>query len=394
VFIAFRIGLLFFITSFAISSWATRMPDVLAQLGVDKATMGLALFGGPVGALFIAPFSGPLMDRLTPGRTGVFGVVLNVSMLIGIAFAQHWLVLAAIVFFAGCGNSLLDIGTNAATQRLEMMHDRRYMAQSHAFWSLGFMAGALAAGVFAQWNVPLSVHLPLVSVAAIASALLTWFLLPDEFYLPVLRANDGEKVPTFVMPHKAIVGVCLMALGVTLAECAIYDWATLFMHEGLASSPFWVSAAYAAFTLTMAGGRLVGDRFRARYAGSSIIRVCSVITGVGLVGFIFSPHVLFSGVSLALMGLGVSLVYPIGIAAAGEKPGNAARNVAATSMLMTAAFLVAPPGIGFVAEHAGLTTAFLMMVPMVVMSLLLAREADPPVRRETAVATARTVAGA
>ena len=57
---------------------------------------------------------------------------------------------------------------------------------------------------------------------------------------------------------------------------------------------------------------------------------------------------------------------------------------------MTAAFLAAPPGIGFVAEHAGLMTAFLMMVPLVIMSLLLAGEADPPScrRREAAMPAA------
>lgn len=378
VHIALRIGLLFFITSFAVSSWATRMPDVLLQLGVDKATMGVALFASPVGALMAAPFSGPLMDRISSGRVGVLGVLLVSSMLCGIALSHHWLVMAGVLFFAGVGNSLLDIGTNAATQRLETLSGRKYMAQCHAFWSLGFMAGALSAGLFGQMGATLPTHLFVVSAGCVLAMAATYFILPVQFFLPVPPPAAGEKNPVFAMPNKAIVGVCLMTLGVTLAECSVYDWATLQMSESQRTSPFWISAAYAAFTLTMAAGRLGGDWFRERYSGSSIIRVCALLTGIGLVGFIFSPHILFSGLSLALMGIGVSLVYPIGIAAAGEKAGNPARNVAATSMLMTAAFLVAPPGIGFVAQHAGLSMAFLMMVPMVIMTGLLALEADTP----------------
>ena len=92
----------------------------------------------------------------------------------------------------------------------------------------------------------------------------------------------------------------------------------------------------------------------------------------------FSPHIAISGLSLALMGVGVSLVMPIGVAAAGDKPGDAARNVAAMSMIITAIFLLAPPGVGFVAEHFGLTAAFLLMLPFVAMSGVFAREADPP----------------
>lgn len=390
MFIALRIGLLFFIASFAISSWATRMPDVLAQLGVNKATMGLTLFAGPVGALVAALFAAPLMARLSAGRVGALGVAVISAMLYGIALSHHWLVMASVVFIAGAGGSCLDIGANAATQRLETLHGRKYMAQCHAFWSLGFMAGALAAGLFGQLGFSLPVHLAIVASASLAAVTATYFILPRQFYLPVPAAANGEKPPTFAMPNRHILGVCLMTLGVTLAECSIYDWATVYMHEGQPASPFWVSAAYASFTLTMAFGRLVGDRFRERFSGSSIVRVCSLMTGVGLAGFILAPSTLISGLSLAVMGLGVSLVYPIGIAAAGEKEGNSAHNVAATSMLMTAAFLAAPPGIGFVAEHAGLMTAFLMMVPLVIMSLLLAGEADPPScrRREAAMPAA------
>ncbi len=44
MFTALRIGTLYFGSSFLTANWLTRMPDLLAHLGVDKATMGLALF--------------------------------------------------------------------------------------------------------------------------------------------------------------------------------------------------------------------------------------------------------------------------------------------------------------------------------------------------------------
>lgn len=378
MFTALRIGTLYFGSSFLIANWLTRMPDLLAHLGIDKATMGLALFLGPVGALVTAPIAGQLMDRFAAARVGVCGLALAALMLFGVGFAGHWAVLAVVLFFVGVGNTLFEIGGNAGVQRLEATTGRKYMAQCHGYWSLGFVGGALSAGLFGQFGVPLVWHLSLMAILGIAASAGIARLLPSPMYERVLRPAGAQKPPMFTLPNVGLVGLCIMATGVTLAEGAVYDWGTLFLREQLQPSPFWTSVAYGTFPLTMFISRVLGDWFRARYRASSIVRFCAAVTAAGLLGFIFSPHVAISGLSLALMGVGVSLVMPIGMAAAGDKPGDAARNVAAMSMIITAIFLLAPPGVGFVAQHFGLTAAFLLMLPFVVLSGLLAREADPP----------------
>ena len=378
MFTALRIGTLYFGSSFLMANWLTRMPDLLAHLGVDKATMGLALFLGPVGALVTAPIAGPLMDRFAAARVGVWGLVLAAAMLFGIGLAGHWTVLAVVLLFAGAGNTLFEIGGNAGVQRLEATTGGKYMAQCHGYWSLGFVCGALSAGVFGQFGVPLVWHLGAMAALGVVACAGIARLLPPAMYERVPRPMGGAKPPLFTLPSVSLIGLCVMATGVTLAESTVYDWGTLFLREQLQPSPFWTSVAYSTFPLTMFVGRLAGDWFRARYRASSIVRICATTTAIGLIGFIFSPHVVVSGLSLALMGVGVSLVMPIGVAAAGDKPGDAARNVAAMSMIITAIFLMAPPGVGFVAEHFGLTTAFLMMLPFVAMSGFFAREADPP----------------
>ena len=378
VFTALRIGTLYFGSSFLTANWLTRMPDLLAHLGIDKATMGLALFLGPVGALVTAPIAGPLMDRFAAARVGVWGLVLAAMMLLGIGLAGHWMVLAVVLFFAGAGNTLFEIGGNAGVQRLEVTTGGKYMAQCHGYWSLGFVAGALSAGLFGQFGVPLVWHLAMMAALGVLACVGIAFLLPRPMYERIQRPVDAAKPPFFTLPSVGLIGLCIMATGVTLAEGAVYDWGTLFLRERLQPGPFWTSVAYGTFPLTMFVGRVAGDWFRARYRASSIVRVCATTTAIGLAGFIFSPHIAISGLSLALMGVGVSLVMPIGVAAAGDKPGDAARNVAAMSMIITAIFLLAPPGVGFVAQHFGLTAAFLLMLPFVAMSGVFAREADPP----------------
>lgn len=388
---ALRIGTLFFLSSFLSANWLTRMPDLLLQLGVNKQTMGLALFLGPVGALIAAPLSGPLMDRTPPSRVSIYGLILASLMLCGIGLSFHWSMLSGIVFFFAIGQTLFEIGGNAAVQRLEVQTGNKYMAQCHGYWSLGFVLGALSAGLFGQFGVPLGWHLGIIATLGVAGAIGIHWVLPASVRGGAERTVKAAGTPTFALPSVALIGVGLMAIGVTLAECAIYDWGTMFLREQLSPSPFWTSVAYGTFPLTMFVGRLSGDWFRARYRAASIVRVCSAVTTIGLIGFIFSPHVLGSALSLALMGVGVSLVMPIGVAAAGDKPGDPARNVAAMSMLLTAIFLLAPPGVGFVAEHFGLTVAFLIMVPFAMLSGVFAFEAEPKAEREKMIGEAAAI---
>lgn len=385
---ALRLGTLFFLSSFLSANWLTRMPDLLLQLDISKQTMGFALFLGPVGALIAAPLSGPLMDRAPPARVSIYGIILASLMVCGIGLSMHWSMLSGIVFFFAVGQTWFEIGGNAAVQRLEVETGNKYMAQCHGYWSLGFVCGALSAGAFGQFGVPLAWHLGIIAVLGVAGAIGITQVLPMSVRGKVVRTAKVTGAQTFALPSVALIGVGLMAIGVTLAESAVYDWGTLFLREQLQPSPFWTSVAYGTFPLTMFFGRLGGDWFRARYRAVSIVRVCATLTTIGLIGFIVSPHVLTSALSLALMGIGVSLVMPISVAAAGDKPGDPARNVAAMSMLLTAIFLLAPPGVGFVAEHFGLTMAFVMMVPFAILSGIFAFEAEPRAEHEKMIGEA------
>ncbi|WP_237151795.1 MFS transporter [Oryzibacter oryziterrae] len=377
-----RIGALFYVSAFMYSTWLTRMPDVLAHLQIDKATMGLALLGGPVGALAIGPFAGRLIGRFSAGWAGVIGVCGASLMLIGIGNVSHWLALALVLFGMGLFAGLFEIGANSGAERLEVATGKKFLSQCHGFWSLGNMSGALVAGVFAQAGVNIGVHFSLVGLVLAAAALAIRNLLPDPMFVRPDAAAAAEEKPEGkrrnLLPSLAIVGICCMAFGVTVAEGAVYDWSTLYIRADIGGSPFGASVAYAIFGVCMAVGRLGGDAIRARFSAVSIVVVCSVMTGLGLVGFVFAPNVILAASALALMGGGVSLVMPISIMAAGAKPGDPAQNVALMSMLMTFAFMFAPPVFGFVAQHFGLETAFLMLLPMVALTLVCAPSARTP----------------
>ena len=79
-----------------------------------------------------------------------------------------------------------------------------------------------------------------------------------------------------------------------------------------------------------------------------------------------------------MRGFGVSRVFPVAVTSSAARGGpRAASNLAALSLAVMASLLLAPPFIGFVADHYGLAAAFLMMLPLIALTGLLAGEASP-----------------
>lgn len=372
----FILGAVFFLHAFVIASWLTRLPDILIALSIDKGTMGLALLAAPIGSMLAAPVVAQLIDRHAPGRVAIASGVGVAAGLVPVAASGDWVTLAGALLFVGLINGGIEVAANAATDAYEKATGTHIMARCHGFWSVGFMSGALVAGLFAGAGIGYPVQLTVLAAVVVVAFVLLGRVLPPVVYRRAMADPTAPKTPLFAFPGRATAGICLMTVGVTLAEGAIYDWGTLFLREVVGASPFWSSAGYASFMAAMAVGRFGGDIVRARYPAATIVRGCAATAGVGLAALIAAPNLAVAAGALMLMGLGTSLVFPVAVSAIAARGGaSASANMAALSLSVMAALLFAPPVIGFVADAYGLSTAFLLLLPLVLMTLALAGEA-------------------
>jgi MFS family permease len=119
-------------------------------------------------------------------------------------------------------------------------------------------------------------------------------------------------------------------------------------------------------------GRTVGDRAAARIGTVATTRAGAVAAalGVGVAVALASPVPAIAG--FALMGLGLSIVFPLTLRAAGflgETPGPP---LAAVSTVGYVGFLAGPPTIGLLAEATGLRNALLLVSGLCVVAAVLA----------------------
>jgi len=137
----------------------------------------------------------------------------------------------------------------------------------------------------------------------------------------------------------------------------------VYLRSVVGTSEGVAAIAFAAFSLAMAAGRLVGDRVVAALGSVRVVRMAGCLGAAGLAGALLVPSTATGLAGFALLGLGMACVVPLAFAAAGS--GDAAgaadasggRAIASVATISYLGWLLAPPSIGGLAQATSLTAA-------------------------------------
>lgn len=360
--------LVFFLQPIAFGAWLPRIPEVQQGLGLGPAALALALLGLPCGTLLTLPFAGPLVGRIGPRTAILWGMVLYSLAVCLPALAPDPTLLFVALMLAGSSLSFVELGLNVQADAVEKATGTAIMTTSHGFWSVGIMAGSLLGSALAALRIAPSWAIALVALLVLPLALLVARALPAY---PVEAPKD-EKRQGIAVPSWALLGVCLFVFGITMTEGAMADWSAIFLRDALGAEGGMVGLGYAVFAMMVAAGRFGGDTLKRRFGAVTTARICGVLALLGALVLFVAPNQWVALCGFAVIGLGVSVGFPLAVTAAagiGDRP--EANNVAVLSFVALLGFLVGPPLIGFVAEHWAMRVALLCLVPVLLVSLLI-----------------------
>ena len=340
-------------------SWAARVPDVAASVGVGHSALGVALLCLSIGALAAMQVTGALCARLGAGVVATVGaLLLCVSVVLpGLATSMPGLCAALLVFGAATG--MVNVAANAVGVSVERRLGRPLLSGLHAGFSFGGLAGALLGGLLAT-VAGVAAHLVLVGalgllVTAWAGRALVGADGPRSA-APGPAAEEGRSRPTAVLVVLGAVAGCT-----AFGEGALSDWGALHLREELGATTALAAAGYAGFSLAMACGRLAGGRLVAALGERRLLTGGAVLAAAGGVAAVTATTVPTALAGFVLVGLGLANVFPLAISRAGVLGG--ARGIALATTVGYTGLLGGPPLIGLLAEHAGLPAA-LATVPL------------------------------
>jgi MFS family permease len=353
------------------ANWAARIPAVKDHAGLSTGALGVALLGSALGAVVAMPLAGALLVRFGSRRLTRWTLALSCLALPLPALAGSLPALMAALALLGIASGSLDVSMNAQGVLIERGYGRPVLAGLHGLWSLGSLAGALLGGLAAGAGIGPPVHLLGVAALLLAAGMYaTRRLLPG--------AEAGQATPRFVRPTRTLALLGAIAFCGLLSEGSAYDWSAVYLRDSLGSSEGLAVSAYAAFTLTMTVGRLVGDRLRARFGSRALLGSSALLAAAGLGAGLALRHTVAAVVGFALLGAGLSCVVPIVFGAAGSASGlPSGPAIAMVSTFGYLGFIAGPPIIGGIGELTSLPAALTLVVALTAMVAGMARRLPP-----------------
>lgn len=351
------ISIYFFFLGFLFSSWASRIPDIKDRYDLNDAELGSLLFMLPLGALSSLPLSGWMIARAGSKNMSLATLLLYVMALFAIPLVKTIGLLSVVLFCFGFLGNLGNISLNAQGIAIQHLIQKSILSSLHAMWSVG----AFTAAAFTDWMMEEERTMEsqyMIIVLITATIVLGFFavLIKD----PVI---SGEKQKVFAIPNRALLFLGLICFCVAMSEGAMADWSSLYYRQ-IINQPHVVSAlGYTAFALFMSIGRFLGDPLIEKWGYKTVLKGNGLLIAVGMILSLSTSIPSLVIIGFALVGLGVSSVFPVVyILATKEKSMMPSAALAAVSSVGFVGFLVGPPIIGFIAQLIGLRLALTVLV--------------------------------
>lgn len=378
------IRLAFICQALATGSMFTRIPDFQAGLGVDAGVLGLCLLGQPVGAILTFLVSSRLIEAAGTRVVLLWGIPLAALLVALMPVAPTpWLLFLVFALY-GVTFAMTNVAMNVEADRVEAATGKRLMNSCHGIWSIGQLVtvsvGALARGL----GVPAALHLGLIVPVILVAVLVIVWPMQGAPARAHTRAGPQRGIS---LPTLATVLLVGYAIGGAILEAAARNWSVIFMRDSFVA-PEWVDTlTLPAFIGATVIGRLLADQFITRYGPVRFARVLGGISLLGLALVVVSPNLVVALIGFAFVGLGVCVSFPLSTSAAarlGDRP--ASENVAALTMTTQITLLGTPALLGWVAANFGIRSTFIVVVPVVVLAIYLAKFLAPRAKATPAAA--------
>jgi predicted MFS family arabinose efflux permease len=372
----------------AFASFMSRAPAIGDTLGLSTAQFALLLLCLSGGAVTGLPLSGPLVQRVGPGRAVLLGALtvtlglagLSTGLLTGLVLPA-----AAGLFVTGLGMGVWDVAMNVEGADVEQRLGRPLMPRLHGAFSLGTVGGAGVGALCAATGVPLAVQV--IGVVALLPVLMT---LTVRRFAAVPAAPEpgggaGGVLAAWREPRTLLVGLLVLAFAFT--EGTANDWIAYALVNGHGASETVGAVAFGFFVSAMTAGRMFGGSLLERFGRVPVLRAAAAVALVGLLLVVAGGSAPVALVGALFWGLGAALGFPVGMSAAADDPAKAAARVSVVSSVGYTAFLAGPPLIGLLGDRVGVLPALLVVLGALVLGLLAAGAARP------LTGTTRTPAG-
>jgi fucose permease len=346
-------------------------PHMRASLGAPLAGLGLLLAGWTIAYFIASASSGPGSARLGTSVLLMGGCALAGAGAIGLSLATRWWIIPLVALPLGAGSGLIDAAVNA---HVSLNRGVRYMGWLHASWALGAALGpqaiVISLAMTGSWRV---------AFAAMAAAFLGIGLAVgarrsdwDGDAINGTREAPPDQGPGSGYRRALLLLSAIFLVGAGL-EATAGDWSYTQLTAGRSLPGGLASWSASLFWAGLAAGRVGLGLFGNRATPTRLLDIGVVMATLGALGFWLGPPLVAGFVALPILGIAISVIFPLLLSLTPERVGTAmtshtvgyglaAGNIGAGAI---------PAATGLVLQSAGLLALGpILMVLAVVMAVL------------------------
>jgi len=353
---------------FATNTPALCLTAISGDLTLDSARSGLFLSCVFWGLVISIPISGPLADRWGFRYLLVGSAALQSSGLILVSHAhQMWIACLGAVI-TGLGTGIVDALLTPLACAAYPKARAKVANLLHAFYPIGMFLVVVIVIVLMRMDWSWRAIYRFIAATNIPYAIV-FLVLP----LPRRSHEGSERMPG---RHLIRMGPFLLLLGAIflagVTELGPSQWLPAYLEQAAGGTRTASALGLLLLGVMMAVGRL-GNSFLSRYVSQRRLVVAgATISLVSLVLAALPAGTLFTICCLAMLGLGVSGLWPTILSLAGDRFPQAGASM--YSLLHTSGNLgglVGPLVIGLVAQRGGLRLgmATLALAPVLILVL-------------------------
>ena len=330
--------------------FAAYVPVIKAQLGASDALFGLLLLGSATG-LVSSMWLAPKADKILGARAMQAGVVMLALVWLLPAQVAVPAIFALTMGLVGMASGLLDVVMNARVSELEAKHNRPLMNANHAMFSLAYAIAATLTGLAREADIA-----PVVVFAGFGAVSL--------LMAPFLRMDVAVVAPDDDTPGRYPLWPILMAgfivLVAFMSEASVETWSALHIERTLGGGAAEGALGPAMLGFTMAFGRFSGQAISAHVRDVTVLVSAATLSSLGALIAALAPSPMMAYAGFGILGLGVSVIGPLGLALVGRivKPHLRTEAISKVAVLGFAGFFIAPVLMGQLSQAFGLRFAF------------------------------------
>ncbi|MCP4381704.1 MAG: MFS transporter [Hyphomicrobiales bacterium] len=349
--------------TYVISIQGNILPFLKAELDLSYAAVSLHTSAIAIGMLMVGSIGERVVRRF--GRHSVFtaaGLVCSVAAVLLALATAAWASLGATLLFGLAGAFIPAILHAILSDIHGPRRDIAYTEANAVAYLFAIIAPVLTAVfVWIGWGWrPAILAISLMIVVIVASFV--------RYPMPVsaeVREGAAAPAPLAFWLFWAVLGLSVAA------EFSILIWAPAYLEQVVGLSESSAALAAAAFFAGMFAARLSGSLLVRRFTTRRLFLASAATTFVGFAAYWGSAEPVASIVGLFVIGLGMALLFPLGLSFAMGVAGPAADRAGARIMLAPGlAILLSPPLLGDAADRAGMAVAQLATPVFMLLAVL------------------------